>query len=149
MALMAGLMLDIQKTDATMPATQPAIIRREDYRPPTWFIPTIALDFQLGLDHTGVHAIENLDDCHSIIATVRRLLQCAQTRTCAATQLETGEPPARALVSILTKLQAAIWSHYVTDPTNAVTRDLINEYTKVLFTFVSTSRTSHWSCPAF
>ncbi len=50
-------MLDIQKTDAAMPAIQPAIIRREDYRPPAWFIPTIALDFQLGLDHTVVHAM--------------------------------------------------------------------------------------------
>lgn len=57
MALMAEAMLDIQKTDAAMPATAPAIIRREDYRPPAWFIPTIALDFQLGLDHTVVHAM--------------------------------------------------------------------------------------------
>ena len=49
-------MLDIQKTDAAMPATAPAIIRREDYRPPAWFIPAIALDFQLGLDHTVVRS---------------------------------------------------------------------------------------------
>lgn len=53
---MAWNMLDIQKTDAAMPAITPAIIRREDYRPPAWFIPTIALDFQLGLDHTVVRS---------------------------------------------------------------------------------------------
>ena len=57
MALMSGTMLDIQKTDAAMPAAAPIIIRREDYRPPAWFIPSIALDFQLGLEHTTVHSV--------------------------------------------------------------------------------------------
>ncbi|MEW4468347.1 aminopeptidase N [Parasphingorhabdus sp. JC815] len=49
-------MLDIQKTDAAQPALAPAIIRCEDYRPPAWFIPAIALDFQLGLEHTVVRS---------------------------------------------------------------------------------------------
>ena len=43
MALMAWSMLDIQKTDAAMPATEPATIRREDYRPPAWFVPEISI----------------------------------------------------------------------------------------------------------
>ncbi|MEP3224859.1 MAG: aminopeptidase N [Parasphingorhabdus sp.] len=49
-------MLDIQKTEAAIAADPPAIIRREDYRPPAWFVPTIALDFQLGLDQTIVRS---------------------------------------------------------------------------------------------
>jgi len=34
----------------------PAIILREDYRPPAWLVPEIALDFSLGLDATRVTA---------------------------------------------------------------------------------------------
>ena len=34
----------------------PAIIRREDYRPPAWRVPEIALDFDLGLTATRVTA---------------------------------------------------------------------------------------------
>ncbi|QJB68746.1 aminopeptidase N [Parasphingorhabdus halotolerans] len=49
-------MLDIQTTDAAIPATDPATIRREDYRPPDWFIPEIELDFQLGLERTVVRS---------------------------------------------------------------------------------------------
>ena len=60
MALMSVTMLDIQKTDAAMPAAAPVIIRREDYRPPAWLIPSIALDFQLGLEHTTVHSVLNV-----------------------------------------------------------------------------------------
>ena len=32
----------------------PPVIRREDYRPPAWLVPEIALDFELGLDATKV-----------------------------------------------------------------------------------------------
>lgn len=34
----------------------PPVIRREDYRPPEWLVPEIALDFALGLDATTVRA---------------------------------------------------------------------------------------------
>ncbi len=34
--------------------TPPPIIRREDYQPPAWLIPEVALDFALGLDATAV-----------------------------------------------------------------------------------------------
>ncbi len=62
MALMARPMLDIQKTtnsemaDAAPPPTDPATIRREDYRPPAWFIPEVELDFHLGLEQTLVRS---------------------------------------------------------------------------------------------
>jgi aminopeptidase N len=49
-------MLDIQKTDAAMVAPEPTTIRREDYRPPAWFVPEIELDFQLGLELTVVRS---------------------------------------------------------------------------------------------
>ena len=45
-------MADIQKTFADAPT----ITRREDYRPPAWLVPDIALDFDLGLERTIVHA---------------------------------------------------------------------------------------------
>jgi aminopeptidase N len=45
-------MLDVQSTAA--PA--PHIIRREDYRPPDWFVPDIALDFDLSPSKTRVSA---------------------------------------------------------------------------------------------
>ncbi|HET7316778.1 MAG TPA: hypothetical protein VFI88_05075, partial [Sphingomicrobium sp.] len=31
-------------------------IRREDYRPPDWLVPEIALNFTLGIDKTSVQA---------------------------------------------------------------------------------------------
>jgi aminopeptidase N len=37
-------------------AVPPAAIRREDYRPPDWLIPEIALDFDLGPERTRVRA---------------------------------------------------------------------------------------------
>ena len=43
----------------TDPETAPAAhvaIRREDYRPPDWLVPEIALDFDLGIDRTRVRA---------------------------------------------------------------------------------------------
>jgi aminopeptidase N len=42
--------------DQPTPASTPAIIRREDYRPPAWAVPEVALDFTLGLEHTRVSA---------------------------------------------------------------------------------------------
>ena len=44
-------MLDAQNAPAA-----PATIRREDYRPPDWLIPEIALDFQLDAERTIVRA---------------------------------------------------------------------------------------------
>jgi len=49
-------MLDIQKTDTAIPANEPTTIRREDYRPPDWFVPEIDLDFQLDLTRTIVRS---------------------------------------------------------------------------------------------
>ncbi|QJU56896.1 aminopeptidase N [Sphingomonas sp. AP4-R1] len=43
--------------DAAAPVSAtPPVIRREDYRPPDWLVPEIALDFQLGADATRVKA---------------------------------------------------------------------------------------------
>lgn len=39
------------------PAAPPPIIRREDYRPPEWLVPEVALAFELGLDSTQVTAM--------------------------------------------------------------------------------------------
>ncbi len=44
-------MLDAQ----TSPAAPP-VIRREDYRPPDWLVPSVALDFKLSAERTRVHA---------------------------------------------------------------------------------------------
>jgi len=44
-------MLDVQTAAAI-----PAVIRREDYRPPEWLVPTIALDFDLDPARTVVRA---------------------------------------------------------------------------------------------
>src|SRR3569833_1426859 len=38
------------------PPHGPTAIRREDYRPPAWLVPEIALDFTLGLDNTRVRS---------------------------------------------------------------------------------------------
>ncbi len=43
-----------QTADAAPPPAVPPMIRREDYTPPAWLIPEVALDFQLGLDGTTV-----------------------------------------------------------------------------------------------
>ena len=40
--------------DAAPPPQVPAVIRREDYRPPQWLVPEVSLDFTLGLDETRV-----------------------------------------------------------------------------------------------
>ncbi|HEX8057052.1 MAG TPA: aminopeptidase N, partial [Novosphingobium sp.] len=45
-----------QAADAAAPPQAPAVIRREDYRAPDWFVPEIALDFALDLDTTKVTA---------------------------------------------------------------------------------------------
>ena len=44
--------MDIART----PEAAPPVIRREDYRPPEWLIPEVALDFALGLDDTRVRS---------------------------------------------------------------------------------------------
>ena len=38
------------------PEAQPPVIHREDYRPPDWLVPEVALDFALGLESTRVAA---------------------------------------------------------------------------------------------
>lgn len=43
-----------QIADAAPPPHAPPVIRREDYVPPAWLVPEIALDFVLGLDATRV-----------------------------------------------------------------------------------------------
>jgi aminopeptidase N len=40
--------------DAAPPPTAPQVIRREDYSPPAWLVPEVALDFALGLEETRV-----------------------------------------------------------------------------------------------
>ena len=45
-----------ETADAAIPPQAPATIRREDYRPPAWLVPQIALDFALGLEETRVTA---------------------------------------------------------------------------------------------
>ena len=42
--------------DAAPAPKDPATIRREDYRPPAWFIPEVELDFQLDLERTVVRS---------------------------------------------------------------------------------------------
>ena len=45
--------MDIQAS----PAAAPPVIRREDYRPPDWLVPEVALDFGLGLDAASVSSV--------------------------------------------------------------------------------------------
>ena len=45
-----------ETADAAPPPQAPATIRREDYSPPAWLVPQIALDFALGLEETRVVA---------------------------------------------------------------------------------------------
>ena len=45
------------KLDAlNSPAAPPATVRREDYRPPEWLVPQIALEFELGAEKTLVRS---------------------------------------------------------------------------------------------
>src|SRR6476620_427302 len=53
-------MADVRTATAVPEAPIPAAhvaIRREDYRPPDWLVPEIALDFDLGADRTRVRAV--------------------------------------------------------------------------------------------
>jgi aminopeptidase N len=45
-------MLDVQNA----PAAPPTAIRREDYRPPDWLVPSIELEFELGAERTRVRS---------------------------------------------------------------------------------------------
>ena len=45
---------NIETADAAVPPQTPAVIRREDYRPPAWLVPEVSLDFALGLAGTRV-----------------------------------------------------------------------------------------------
>ncbi|MFM5906627.1 MAG: aminopeptidase N, partial [Novosphingobium sp.] len=45
-----------ETADAATPPRMPAVIRREDYRPPAWLVPEVALDFTLGVNETRVRA---------------------------------------------------------------------------------------------
>ena len=40
-------MADVRTRTTDLPAPRHAVIRREDYRPPDWLVPAIALDFVL------------------------------------------------------------------------------------------------------
>jgi len=43
-----------ETADAAPPPHAPAVIRREDYRPPDWLVPEVDLSFTLGLDETRI-----------------------------------------------------------------------------------------------
>ncbi|MFM5885791.1 MAG: aminopeptidase N [Novosphingobium sp.] len=45
-----------EAVDAATPPHAPATIRREDYQPPAWLVPAVALDFALGVEATRVEA---------------------------------------------------------------------------------------------
>ncbi|WP_310533338.1 aminopeptidase N [Novosphingobium sp.] len=45
-----------ETADAAMPPQAPSTIRREDYRPPAWLVPEVALDFALGIEDTRVES---------------------------------------------------------------------------------------------
>ena len=45
---------NMQVADAAPPPQAPPVIHREDYLPPAWLVPQIALDFALGVDETHV-----------------------------------------------------------------------------------------------
>ena len=49
-------MADVRTLTDTPPAPAHVAIHREDYRPPDWLVPEIALDFDLGIDATRVTA---------------------------------------------------------------------------------------------
>ena len=46
-----------EMADAAVETAPPTIIRREEYRPPAWLVPEVALDFALGLEKTRVRAV--------------------------------------------------------------------------------------------
>jgi aminopeptidase N len=46
--------MDIRQADLS---AAPAITRREDYRPPSWLVPEVSLDFALGLERTRIRAV--------------------------------------------------------------------------------------------
>src|SRR5687768_4904877 len=50
-------MLDAQNA----PAAPPTAIRREDYRPPDWLVPSIELEFDLGAERTRVRSRLNVE----------------------------------------------------------------------------------------
>jgi aminopeptidase N len=45
---------NVEMPDAAPPPGAPQIIRRDDYTPPPWLVPEVALDFALGLEETRV-----------------------------------------------------------------------------------------------
>jgi aminopeptidase N len=45
-----------ETADAATAPAHPLLIQREDYRPPAWLVPEVALDFALGLEETRVTA---------------------------------------------------------------------------------------------
>ena len=47
---------NIHKPDAAVAPDAPHTIRRDDYRPPAWFVPEVALEFELDLEHTLVRS---------------------------------------------------------------------------------------------
>ncbi len=46
--------------EVVAPPEAPAVIRREDYRPPDWLVPEVSLDFALGLEQTRIRAVLSL-----------------------------------------------------------------------------------------
>ncbi|MFM5931266.1 MAG: aminopeptidase N [Novosphingobium sp.] len=59
-----------ETADAATPPQMPAVIRREDYQPPAWLVPEIALDFSLGLNATRVRAELSVKK-NAVSATIR------------------------------------------------------------------------------
>src|SRR3954453_6640131 len=52
-------MLDIRTNPEAPPSPTHVAIRREDYRPPDWFIPELKLEFDLDAERTRVRAVLN------------------------------------------------------------------------------------------
>src|SRR3954469_15386629 len=61
-------MLDAQNAPAA-----PAAIRREDYRPPDWLVPSIEMEFDLGAERTRVRSILQVERSESADGHVLRL----------------------------------------------------------------------------
>src|SRR4051794_39675993 len=53
-------MADARTIPETPPTPTHTAIRREDYRPPDWLVPEIALKFTLGIDRTRVQSKLNV-----------------------------------------------------------------------------------------
>jgi aminopeptidase N len=49
-------MMDAQSSPSA-PALTPAVIRREDYRPPAWLVSEVNLTFHLGVEMTRVSSV--------------------------------------------------------------------------------------------